>query len=70
VVDYEADYEVDYLDWEVFCGIKAVGGVLFPQRQINIVTDHKNLEYFSTTKILTQHQACWSKYPPVRCNER
>jgi len=24
---------------------------------INIVTDHKNLEYFSTTKVLTQRQA-------------
>ena len=29
---------------------------------INIVTDHKNLEYFSTTKILTQWQARWSEY--------
>jgi len=25
-----------------------------PAYSINIVTDHKNLEYFSTTKILTQ----------------
>ena len=24
---------------------------------INIVTDHKNLKYFSTTKVLTQRQA-------------
>ena len=24
--------------------------------------DHKNLEYFSTTKVLTQRQAQWSKY--------
>ena len=29
---------------------------------INIVTDHKNLEYFSTTKILIQRQVWWSKY--------
>ena len=29
---------------------------------INIVTDHKNLKYFSTTKVLTQRQAQWSKY--------
>ncbi len=29
---------------------------------INIVTDHKNLEYFSTTKILTRRQVRWSKY--------
>ena len=29
---------------------------------INIVTDYENLEYFSTTKVLTQRQAWWSKY--------
>jgi len=29
---------------------------------INIVMDYKNLEYFSTTKVLTQRQAQWSKY--------
>ncbi|SJL07238.1 uncharacterized protein ARMOST_10581 [Armillaria ostoyae] len=29
---------------------------------IDIVTDHKNLEYFSTTKILTRWQVQWSKY--------
>ena len=29
---------------------------------IDIVIDHKNLEYFSTTKILTQRQAQWSEY--------
>jgi len=29
---------------------------------IDIVTDHKNLEYFSTTKILIRRQARWSKY--------
>ena len=29
---------------------------------INIVTDHKNLEYFATTKILTRWQAHWSEY--------
>ena len=29
---------------------------------INVVTDHKNLEYFSTTKVLTHCQAHWSKY--------
>ena len=29
---------------------------------INMVMDHKNLEYFSTTKVLTCHQACWSEY--------
>jgi len=29
---------------------------------IDIVTDYKNLEYFSTTKVLTQRQAQWSEY--------
>ena len=26
------------------------------------IDDHKNLEYFSTTKMLTQKQAWWSEY--------
>ena len=29
---------------------------------INIITDYENLEYFSTTKVLTQRQAWWSEY--------
>ena len=29
---------------------------------IDVVTDHKNLEYFSTTKMLTHRQARWSEY--------
>ena len=29
---------------------------------IDVVTDHKNLEYFSTTKILNRRQARWSEY--------
>lgn len=29
---------------------------------IDVVTDHKNLEYFSTTKMLTRRQARWSEY--------
>ena len=29
---------------------------------IDIITDHKNLEYFSTTKTLSHHQARWSEY--------
>ena len=28
---------------------------------IDVVTDHKNLEYFSTTKILSRRQARWSE---------
>ena len=29
---------------------------------VDIVTNHKNLEYFSTTKLLTRHQAWWSEF--------
>ena len=29
---------------------------------IDVVTDHKNLEYFATTKLLTHRQARWSEY--------
>ena len=29
---------------------------------IDIITNHKNLEYFATTKILTHRQARWSEY--------
>ena len=34
-------------------------GLAYP---INVVTDYQNLEYFSTTKVLTQRQARWSEY--------
>ena len=34
-------------------------GLAYP---INVVTDYWNLEYFSTTKVLTQRQAWWSEY--------
>jgi len=34
-------------------------GLVYP---IDIVTDHKNLKYFSITKMLTQRQIQWSKY--------
>jgi hypothetical protein len=33
-----------------------------PVHTIDVVTDHKNLEYFSTTKTLSRHQARWSEY--------
>ena len=34
-------------------------GSTFP---IDMITDHKNLEYFSTTKLLSRQQAHWSEY--------
>ena len=33
-----------------------------PGIPIDVVTDHKNLEYFSMTKVLTRRQARWSEY--------
>jgi len=33
-----------------------------PAYPIDVVTDHKNLEYFSTTKVLTWRQVRWSEY--------
>ena len=33
-----------------------------PHHTIDIITDHKNLEYFSTTKTLSRRQARWSEY--------
>ena len=33
-----------------------------PAYPIDVVTDYKNLEYFSTTKVLTWRQAQWSEY--------
>jgi len=32
------------------------------QHTVDVVTDHKNLEYLSTTKSLTRRQARWSEY--------
>jgi len=29
---------------------------------IDVITDHKNLEYFATTKLLNRRQARWSEY--------
>jgi len=29
---------------------------------VDVVTDHKNLEYFATTKVLTRRQVRWSEY--------
>ena len=34
-------------------------GPAFP---VDVITDHKNLEYFSTSKVLTRWQARWSEY--------
>jgi hypothetical protein len=31
-------------------------------KPVDVVTDHKNLEYFATTKLLSHHQARWSEF--------
>jgi transposase InsO family protein len=33
-----------------------------PHHTIDVITDHKNLEYFTTTKVLSRRQAHWSEY--------
>lgn len=33
-----------------------------PHHTIDVITDHKNLEYFSSTKMLTRRQARWSEF--------
>jgi hypothetical protein len=33
-----------------------------PHHTVNVITDHKNLKYFLTTKSLTRQQAHWSEY--------
>ncbi len=45
------------------------------QHSVTVYTDHKNLEYFMSTKVLNRRQVCWSisfsrfnfviMYPPV-----
>ena len=32
------------------------------ENTIDVVTDHKNLEYFSSTRMLTCWQVCWSEF--------
>jgi hypothetical protein len=31
------------------------------EREVMVYTDHKNMEYFNTTKVLTHRQAYWAK---------
>jgi len=31
-------------------------------KPVDVVMDHKNLEYFTTTKLLSHRQACWSEF--------
>ena len=32
------------------------------QSKITVFTNHKNLEYFAITKVLTRRQACWAEH--------
>src|ERR1700719_1201196 len=41
------------------------GGIMYlegSKSPVDVVMDHKNLEYFSTTKLLTRRQARWSEF--------
>lgn len=29
---------------------------------VSVVSDHKNLEYFMSSRVLNQRQACWSMF--------
>ena len=61
-----AELNYDIYDKELLTIFKAfkiwwhyLEGLAYP---IDIVMNHKNLEYFSTTKVLTQRQARWLEY--------
>jgi hypothetical protein len=45
---------VAFKEWEHM--LKSVAG------EITVYTDHKNLEYFATTKVLTRRQARWAEH--------
>ncbi len=63
---HNAELNYDTHDKELLAIFKAFK-ILVPLPEgsvdpIDVVTDHKNLEYFSTTKILTRQQVRWSEY--------
>jgi len=71
VADYSkkhspAEYNYDIYDKEVMAIIKALEewkpeceGAAYP---LQLITDHKNLEYFMTKKLLNRRQARWSEF--------
>src|SRR5882724_8444526 len=44
-----------------FC-ICTLGSLEGSAHVILVLSDHENLEYFTTTKQLMHHQVCWSEY--------
>jgi hypothetical protein len=60
----ECNYEI--YDKELLAIVKALEEwrpeLQGAQQQFDIVTDHKNLEYFTTTKTLNQRQVRWSEF--------
>ena len=51
--------------YSLFLKLFACGDIIWrapAAHPIDIVTDHKNLMYFSTSKVLSQRQARWSEY--------
>ncbi len=60
----ECNYEI--YDKELLAIIKSLEEwrpeLLGVQEPVEIITDHKNLEYFTTTKVLNQRQVRWSEF--------
>ena len=51
MVDYEAKYEVDYLDWQVFGGIDAISDVLSPQYIYEFIVTSNESDFFSNLSV-------------------
>jgi hypothetical protein len=63
-----AEYNYEIYDKELMVIVRAfeewrpeLEGVLHP---IQVLSDHKNLEYFMLTKLLNRRQTCWAEYLP------
>jgi hypothetical protein len=61
-----AEYNYEIYDKELMAIVRAfeewrpeLEGVLHP---IQVLSNHKNLEYFISTKLLNHHQTCWAEY--------
>ena len=65
MIDYEAEYAFDYLDWETLDQIGTPGGGPFPSPQHIyqvVVTSNES----ALLGILSTHQSHWTSYP-VAC---
>jgi hypothetical protein len=60
VVDCEAEYGFDNLDWQVFDGIEEVGGVLFPQHVHQVVVTGDESTLFGVLSVHQPHRTSYS----------